>query len=154
MSTIAFSSIDDLKAFVDHPAVIGQPVVIDQRTIDAFAGVTGDRQWIHVDPARAARESPFGSTIAHGLLTLSLVTAWYQNCFSFPNRKMSLNYGFDKIRFTSPVPVDSALVGSFRLARVEDTSPAEARCFWNVDIRITGAERPAIVATWLVQVRY
>jgi acyl dehydratase len=154
MAHYSFDSLDALKAFVGHEPVSGDAIVIDQTMIDAFAAITQDRQWIHVDPVRAAAESPFKTTIAHGLLTLSLVSGWYQRCFSFPNRKMALNYGFDKVRFTSPVPCGSRLVGSFLLAKVEDLKPGEARCHWNVMIRAEGAERPAMVADWLMQMRY
>lgn len=150
----SFDSIAALKAFVGQPAVSGDPIVVDQATIDTFAEVTRDRQWIHTDPVRAAAESPFKTTIAHGLLTLSLVTGWYHRCFAFPNRKMALNYGFDKVRFTSPVPCGSRLVGSFELLRVEDLRDNEARCHWKVSVHVEGAERPAMVADWLMQLRY
>ena len=154
MAQVSFDSIEAIKAFVGKPAVSGEAIEIDQAMIDTFAGVTQDRQWIHVDPARAEVESPFKKTIAHGLLTLSLITGWYHRCFAFPNRKMALNYGFDKVRFTSPVPSGSRLVGSFQLARVEDIKPGEVRCFWTVKVQAEGAERPAMVADWLMQVRY
>lgn len=150
----SFDSIAALKAFVGQPAVSGEPIVIDQSMIDTFAEVTRDKQWIHTDPERAAAESPFQTTIAHGLLTLSLVTGWYQDCFVFPNRKMALNYGFDKVRFTNPVPCGSRLVGSFQLTSVEDVRENEARCNWKVSIQAEGVERPALVADWLMQVRY
>lgn len=150
----SFDSIAALKAFVGQPAVSGDPILVDQTMIDTFADVTRDRQWIHTDPARAAAESPFKATIAHGLLTLSLVTGWYHRCFAFPNRKMALNYGFDKVRFTNPVPCGSNLVGSFQLAQVEDIRENEVRCHWKVSIQVEGAERPAMVADWLMQVRY
>jgi acyl dehydratase len=154
MSQKSFDSIAAIKAFVGQPAVSGEPIEVDQAMIDTFAGVTQDRQWIHTDPARAAIESPFKATIAHGLLTLSLITGWYHRCFAFPNRKMALNYGFDKVRFTSPVPCGSRLVGSFQLAKVEDVKPDEVRCYWTVKVQAEGAERPAMVADWLMQVRY
>ena len=154
MSPQSFDSIAALKAFVGQPAVSGDAIVVDQAMIDTFAGVTDDRQWIHVDAERAALESPFKTTIAHGLLTLSLITGWYHRCFAFPNRKMALNYGFDKVRFTNPVPCGSRLVGSFQLTRVEDVKPDEVRCFWTVKVQAEGAERPAMVADWLMQVRY
>jgi acyl dehydratase len=154
MSQKSFDSIAAIKAFVGQPAVSGEPIEVDQAMIDTFAGVTQDRQWIHTDPARAAIESPFKATIAHGLLTLSLITGWYHRCFVFPNRKMALNYGFDKVRFTSPVPCGSRLVGSFQLAKVEDVKPDEVRCYWTVKVQAEGAERPAMVADWLMQVRY
>jgi acyl dehydratase len=154
MTQKSFDSIAAIKAFVGQPAVSGEPIEVDQAMIDTFAGVTQDRQWIHTDPARAAIESPFKATIAHGLLTLSLITGWYHRCFAFPNRKMALNYGFDKVRFTSPVPCGSRLVGSFQLAKVEDVKPDEVRCYWTVKVQAEGAERPAMVADWVMQVRY
>lgn len=154
MEKKSFDSIAALKGFVGQPAVTGQPIVVDQDAIDTFAAVTHDRQWIHVDPARAAAESPFGATIAHGLLTLSLITGWYHRLFEFPGRKLALNYGFDRVRFSAPVPSGSALVGSFRLARVDELRENEARCLWEVDVRVQGAERPAMVAEWLMQIRY
>jgi acyl dehydratase len=154
MAQHSFDSVEALKAFVGQPPVQGEPIEVDQAMIDTFAGVTHDRQWIHTDPARAAVESPFKATIAHGLLTLSLITGWYHRCFAFPNRKLALNYGFDKVRFTSPVPCGSRLVGSFQLVKVEDVKPGEVRCFWTVKVQAEGAERPAMVADWLMQVRY
>ncbi|WP_038212877.1 MaoC family dehydratase [Xenophilus azovorans] len=153
-ATRSFDSIAALKAYVGQPAVTGEPILIDQAMIDTFAGVTQDHQWIHVDPERAAAESPFGTTIAHGLLTLSLITGWYHRLFAFPGRKLALNYGFDKVRFTAPVPCGSALAGRFRLERVEDIRENEARCVWHVEVGAEGAERPAMVAQWLMQLRY
>ncbi|MBO9678062.1 MaoC family dehydratase [Paenacidovorax monticola] len=150
----SFGSIAALKDFVGQPAVTAEPILVDQPMIDTFAGVTHDRQWIHVDPVRAAAESPFQTTIAHGLLTLSLITGWYHRLFEFPGRKLALNYGFDKVRFTAPVPCGSRLAGSFRLARVDDIRENEARCVWHVEVRAEGAERPAMVAEWIMQLRY
>lgn len=149
-----FDSISSIKAFVGQPALRGEAMAVDQDMIDIFAGVTQDQQWIHVDPKRAATESPFKTTIAHGLLTLSLITVWYQNCFAFTNRKLALNYGFDKIRFIGPVPSGSKLVGSFSLERVDDINADEVRCVWHVEVHVEGAERPVMVATWLTQNRY
>lgn len=151
---LTFDSIASLKAFVGQPAVSGDPILIDQATIDTFAEITHDKQWIHTDPVRAAAESPFKSTIAHGLLTQSLITCWYHSCFAFPNRKLALNYGFNKVRFPSPVPCGSKLVGSFQLTQVEDLSENEVRCHWKVTVQAEGAERPAMVADWLMQLRY
>lgn len=149
-----FESIEAIKAFVGQTAVSDDAITVDQDMINVFADVTQDKQWIHTDPERAAAESPFKTTIAHGLLTLSLVTGWYHRCFAFPNRKLALNYGFDKVRFTGPVPSGAKLVGSFQLERVDDIKPNEVRCFWHVEIHVEGAERPVMVATWLMQIRY
>lgn len=151
---LSFGSIAELKAFVGQPAVQGEPLLVDQPMIDTFASVTHDRQWIHVDPERAALESPFKTTIAHGLLTLSLITGWYHRLFAFPGRKLALNYGFDKVRFTAPVPCGATLVGRFQLLRVDDVRENEVRCTWQVEVAQPGAGRPAMVAEWLMQLRY
>ncbi|MDF1485632.1 MaoC family dehydratase [Ramlibacter sp. H39-3-26] len=150
---VAFDSLDALRAFVGQ-SVTSEAIVIDQPTINGFADVTGDHQWIHVDPVRAAAESPYKTTIAHGFLTLSLLPASYNTCFSFPNRKMAVNYGLDRVRFTGPVPSGSPVRGSFTLEKVDDLGPGEARCTWKAEVRVVGAERPALVALWLVQIRY
>ena len=136
----AFDSIAAIRAFVGQPAVSGEPVVVDQAMIDTFAGVTRDHQWIHTDPVRAAAESPFKTTIAHGLLTLSLITGWYQQCFVFTGRKLALNYGFDKLRFTNPVPCGSRLVGSFQLTQADLVRSDELRCHWKVMVQAEGHE--------------
>lgn len=150
---VTFDSLDAIRAFVGQSAT-SAPTVVAQPTIAAFADLTDDHQWLHVDVARARAESPYGGTIAHGLLTLSLLPACYAQCFNFENRKMALNYGFDRVRFTGPVPGGSAVTARFTLARVEDVKPGEVRCGWDVEMRVEGAERPALVAVWLVQVRY
>lgn len=150
----SFESVAALEAFVGQPAQTAQATVIDQPMIDAFAAITRDHQWIHTEPVRASRESPYRTTIAHGLLTLSLVPGWYQQCFAFPNRKLALNYGFDKIRFTAPVPCGSRVAGSFQLSKLEGFREQEVRCHWKVAVLIEGEDRPALVADWLTQVRY
>ncbi|MBY0411277.1 MAG: MaoC family dehydratase [Burkholderiaceae bacterium] len=150
----SFDSIAAIKAFVGQPAVSGEAITVDQDMINVFANITQDKQWIHKEPERAAIETPSKTTIAHGLLTLSLVTGWHHRCFAFPNRKLALNYGFDKIRFIAPVPSGSQLVGSFQLERVDDIKLDEVRCFCHVEMHIEGAQRPVMVATWLMQIRY
>lgn len=154
MDKVVLESIAALKAYAGSPAVTTPALVLDQSVIDTFARITHDEQWIHVDPVRAKAESPFGTTIAHGLLTLSLLPGMYHRTFEFPGRKLALNYGFDKVRFTSPVPSGASLVGSFELVKVEDVRENEARCFWRVEVRAEGSERPALVADWLMQIRY
>lgn len=115
---------------------MGQPIVVDQSAIDTFGDVVHDRQWIHVDPVRAAAESPFGTTIAHGLLTLSLITGWYHQLFEFPGRKLALNYGFDKVRFPAPVPSGSAWSaasgwrGSTSWGRTKRGACGRSTCAW------------------------
>src|SRR5690606_23845464 len=94
-------------------------LTVDQKRIDGFADATGDHQWIHVDPERA-KNGPFGRTIAHGFLTLSLVPIFSSQVFRLENVKMGINYGLNKVRFTAPVPVGSRLRGSFELLSVTD----------------------------------
>lgn len=148
------SSIEAVRALLGAPAAVSSYFKLDQQRINIFAELTGDQQWIHVDPARAAVESPYGGTIAHGLLTLSMITTAITECFSFPGRKMALNYGFDKVRFTGTVPAGARVRGAFALERVDDVKPGEVRCFWRVEMQVESRDRPAMVATWIVQMRY
>ena len=127
-------------------------LTIDQRQIDLFAEATGDFQWIHVDPARAAADSPYGGTIAHGFLTLSLLGQWYESYLpeALPFCDMGLNYGLNKLRFTRPVPVDSRVRGRFVLAQVDDVSGG-LQLHFTVTVEIEGSDKPALVAESLVR---
>jgi acyl dehydratase len=148
---ITIDSVAALSRLVNGGELLSEWIIVDQDMIDRFADLTGDRQWIHVDPSRAAVESPFGSTIAHGLLTLALIPGAMPQLMIFPGRRFSLNYGFDKIRFTSAVRVDSRLRVSMSLPRLEEINEDLARCEFAVRIDVEGAEKPALVATWLLQ---
>lgn len=150
---IAFS-LPQLRAFVGQPAVHSPWLRVDQAMIDRFADVTLDRQWIHLDAERAARESPYGRTIAHGFLTLSLMSHLFAQAVTFLGRKTSVNYGFDRLRFTAPVAEGAEVRAAIVLAQVDDIGPDEVRCHWDVRIEVKGSERPAIVALWLVQMRF
>jgi acyl dehydratase len=154
VAPIALESIEQIRDQVGQPAVHGPWLTIDQGMIDRFAEVTHDHQWIHVDTARAAAESPLGRTIAHGFLTLSLLSHLFAGCFTFPGRRTSLNYGFDRIRFTAPVVEGAQVRAAVTLAEVADIGAGEVRCHWDLRIEIAGSERPALVARWLVQMRY
>ncbi len=140
--------------YVGRPPIVSDPIVIDQEMIDRFGHVTRDNQWIHVDPSRAQTESPYRNTIAHGFLTLSLLTYWQASCVAFPGATMALNYGFDKIRFTAPVPSGSSVSAKFSLSQVVETRPGEARCYWNVTVEVDNAPRPSVYADWQIMVRY
>ena len=102
----SFENIADLKPLVGESIGVSEWLLIDQDRINLFADATGDHQWIHVDPERARRESPFGGPIAHGFLTLSLIPALLQQTAALKQR-MGVNYGLNRVRFTAPVPVDS-----------------------------------------------
>jgi len=123
---------------------------VTQPMVDAFAALTHDEQWIHVDPERARRESPFGGTVAHGFLTLSLLAMMAAECLDLPPARLSLNYGFDKIRFVSPVPVGAELRATFGVenARLLDGALSIT---WRTEMEIRGAEKPALTALWLAR---
>jgi acyl dehydratase len=140
----------DLRGRIGQEVGVSRWIEVTQGVIDGFAEVTQDRQFIHVDPARAAAETPFGGTIAHGFLTLSLLSACaYDALPQIEGRAMGINYGFDKIRFLSPVRSGSRVRARFRLAEVQMRSPTEALMRYGVMVEIEGAERPALAADWL-----
>lgn len=149
---IAFANVAALEAAAATDAVLASDWhTIDQATIDAFAETTGDRQWIHLDPARAARESPYGTTIAHGLLSLSLLPMMIAEALTIASASMTINYGFDRVRFVSPVPVGSSVRATFALASVERAATG-TRITWSVTLEIADAAKPALVARWISQV--
>ncbi len=125
-------------------------ITVDQAMINAFAETTHDTQWIHVDPDRAARETPFGGAIAHGFLTLSLASRMAYDCFSLlPGQVMGVNYGFEKLRFLSPVLAGSRVRGRFELKEVRLRSETELMRNNILTIDIDGQDKPALVAEWL-----
>ncbi len=143
-----FNDIAEIEAAVGTHVGDSPWIAITQEMIDSFATITRDQQWIHVDVERAKRESPFGTPVAHGFLTLSLLSTMIQSTVRTANVKLSVNYGFERVRFVSPVPVDSEIRGSFGVGEVKRT-PDGAQVTWNVEVQIRGAERPALVAAWL-----
>jgi acyl dehydratase len=123
---------------------------ISQSMIDRFADVTSDHQFIHVDPARAAAEAPFGGTIAHGFLTLSLLSVMAQEALPpIEGRVMGVNYGFDRVRFVSPVRSGARVRGRFRLAGVKERSAGEISLHHHVTVEIAGDRKPALAADWI-----
>ena len=142
--------ISELRDRVGQEVGVSRWIEVTQGVIDGFAEVTQDRQFIHVDPKRAAAETPFGGTIAHGFLTLSLLSAFaYDALPQIEGRAMGINYGLDKIRFLSPVRSGSRVRARFRLAEVQMRSPTEALMRYGVMVEIEGAQRPALAADWL-----
>ncbi len=143
---MAAYTLDTLADFIGQSLGVSDWLMVDQARIDAFADVTGDHQWIHVDPARAARESPGGTTIAHGLLTLSLLPAMRSELGLVPEGvARAINYGYDRIRFLAPVPPASRLRTHTVLTAAEPKADG-----WLVTTRntveIEGEEKPALVA--------
>lgn len=139
-----FTGPEDLLAAAGEEIGVSSWLEITQERVDQFAEATGDQQWIHVDPERAA-DGPFGGTIAHGYLTLSLMVPFMLEVYRVENRKHAVNYGLNKVRFTSPVPVGSRLRGRLALAEVSEV-PGGLQILWAVTIEREGEERPACVA--------
>lgn len=124
--------------------------VVDQQRIDAFADATEDHQFIHVDAERAKRETPFGGTIAHGFLTLSLLSVFsYDAMPTIAGTVMGVNYGFDKVRFLSPVRAGARVRGRFTLAEANLRKPTELLTRSTITVEIEGELKPALVADWL-----
>ncbi len=141
-------SIRELKDRVGEEVGISPWVEIPQERIDTFARAIEDFQWIHVDRERA-KHSPFGGTIAHGFLTLSLLSHLSEQTFSFSDRRMGVNYGLNRVRFTSPVPSGSRVRARFTLAKYEPIDGNGVQVTWNVAIEVEGKDKPALVAEWL-----
>ena len=142
-------TIDQLKAKIGQEVGMSDWIPLSQDTIDAFADVTGDHQFIHIDPERAAK-TPFGGTIAHGFLTLSMLANMAQTALpGVKGRTMGINYGFDKVRFISPVRAGKRVRGRFVLSELTQKTPQDATFKHTVTIEIEGEKKPAIVAEWL-----
>ncbi len=144
-----FERLDDLAALVGEVIGVSDWLVVDQERIDRFAQATGDAQWIHVDPARAAA-GPFGATVAHGFLTLSLLPTLIASAFAVGDTHMGLNYGLDRVRFPAPVPVGSRLRAQCRLARF-DRIDGGAQLTTVVTLERAGDPKPACVAEWITR---
>lgn len=143
-------SVDELKEKIGTDIGLSNWHVVTQEMIDRFAEVTHDHQFIHVDPVRAKKETPFGGTIAHGFLTLSLLSLVGSEVMPpIKGRAMGINYGFDKIRFISPVKAGGKIRGRFKLKEVNERAAKEVMFRYEVAIEIEGAEKPALVAEWL-----
>ena len=125
-------------------------ITVDQKMIDDFAKTTHDEQWIHVDPERAARETPFGGAIAHGFLTLSLASRFAYDCFDLmPGQVMGVNYGMNKMRFLMPVKAGARVRGRFTLMDVKARDATSMLRTNTLTIEIEGEKTPALIAEWL-----
>ena len=138
-------SLRELESKVGQEVGISPWVEMSQARIDLFAKATEDFQWIHVDPARA-KDSPFGSTIAHGFLTLSMLPKLSESTFEFSDRKMGVNYGLNRVRFTAPVPAGAKIRGRFVLAKYEKIEGNGVQTTWSVTIEREGGDKPMCVA--------
>jgi acyl dehydratase len=149
-----FDSIKELHSLIGQDVADSDWVLIDQARINTFADATGDHQWIHVDPERAAR-GPFGTPIAHGFLTLSLLPLLTQQAFLIRNTQLGVNYGVNKVRFPAPVPVGSRIMGRFKLLSIDDIDPVMgvpgAQLVWQATMIREGFDKPVCVAETVVR---
>jgi acyl dehydratase len=135
----------ELESRVGEEVGISPWLEVSQQRIDQFAEATGDFQWIHVDPKRA-KDSPFGGTIAHGFLTLSMLPKLSESTFEFADRRMGVNYGLNKVRFTAPVPAGAKIRGRFVLAKYEKIDGNGVQTTWQVTFEREGGDKPVCVA--------
>jgi len=145
-----FQTLEDLAACVGQEVAVSDWLVVTQAQIDQFAEATGDHQWIHVDVERA-KAGPFGAPIAHGFLTLSLLPKFYENAFDVTESRMGVNYGLNRVRFISPVPVNSRLRGRMKLLTAEPIAGDGLQMTWETTIELEGAAKPACVAESVVR---
>ena len=151
MPVTEIESVARLREHLGQEVAVSEWLEVTQERINQFAEATEDRQWIHVDPERAARESPFKTTIAHGFLTLSLLSRLAMQTMSVGGVRMGINYGLNRVRFVSPVPAGSRIRGRFSLAALEETSGG-VQATWNAVVeREGGGDKPCCVAEWLVR---
>ena len=141
-----FASAAEMAAAVGTELGVSGWVEVTQARIDAFAEATGDRQWIHIDPERAKRESPYGTTVAHGYLTLSMLPVLIYDTIRLDGVRQSINYGSNRVRFPAPVPAGSRLRGRIRLLSVEPMEGGALRVTLQTTVEVEGSERPACVA--------
>ncbi|WP_407160077.1 MaoC family dehydratase [Bradyrhizobium sp. STM 3557] len=142
-------SLESYQALVGQEIGVSSWHVVDQKRIDAYADVIEDHQFIHVDPERA-KATPFGTTIAHGFLTMSLLSVMsYEVMPAIEGTAMGVNYGFDRLRFMSPVKSGQRVRGRFTLAKAELRRPKELQSVTHVSVEIEGEPKPALVAHWL-----
>lgn len=143
------ASLDEIRARVGNEVGVSSWLVIDQDRIEKFADATEDHQFIHVDPEAAAR-TPFGGTIAHGFLTLSLLSRMAAEATFVPDGlKMAVNYGFDRVRFLAPVKSGKRVRGRFTLDSVDEKAAGQWLLRHTVTVEIEGEDKPALTAQWL-----
>jgi len=151
MAPIEISSFVSLRDRLGEEVAVSDWLDVTQERIDQFAQATEDRQWIHVDRERAARELPGKTTIAHGFLTLALVSALAKRAFALPSVGMAINYGVNRVRFVSAVPAGARIRGRFSPIAVLDVAGGAVQVTWKVVLECFGHDKPCCVAEWLVR---
>lgn len=148
-------SLSEVQSLVGQEIGVSKWITVDQTMIDAFAGATDDHQFIHVDPVRAAAETPFGGTIAHGFLTLSLLSTMNYDCLpKIREQTMGINYGFDKVRFLTPVKCGKRIRGHFVLSEARFRGAGMMMTTYDVSIEIEDERKPALTASWMTIIQF
>ena len=145
-----FDNLSDLPALVGQEVALSDWLTVTQEQVNLFAQATGDHQWIHVDVERATA-GPFGAPIAHGFLTLSLLPKFFESAMEIRNTRMGVNYGLNKVRFTSPVPVGSRLRARMKLLACDPIDNEGMQMTWQVTVEREGAAKPACIAESLTR---
>ncbi len=149
MPVSEIESLGKLRELVGREIAVSDWLEVSQSRINEFAEATGDKQWIHVDEARARAESPFGTTIAHGFLTLSMLVQMISESITFQKvPKLGINYGLNRVRFPSPVPAGSLIRSRFTLTAVEEI-PGGLQITWGIVVEREGSDKPCCVAEWV-----
>ena len=141
----SFASLAELPPLVGQEVAVSDWITVTQHQVDLFAEATGDHQWIHVDAERA-RSGPFGTTIAHGFLTLSMIPRFFDSALEVRDTKMGVNYGLNRVRFTAPVPVGSRLRARLTLLECTELGNQGYQMTWQVTIEREGADKPVCIA--------
>ena len=150
MAKVVIANVAQLKPLVGTEVAVSDWIAVSQERIDGFADATGDHQWIHIDRERAARESPYRTTVAHGFLTLSLLPHLLGQAIDIEGSRLGINYGLNRLRFTGPVPAGSRVRARFRLAALEGI-PGGVQITWNVIVEREGEAKPVLVAEWITR---
>jgi len=150
LMNVKIENIGNLKDLIGCEVAVSDWIEVSQARIDQFAEATGDNQWIHVDAERARRESPFKQTIAHGFLTVSLLSELGKSAMEIGGVRMGINYGLNRVRFVAPVFADSKIRGRFTLAELEEINGG-VQATWGITVERENGEKPCCIAEWLVR---
>lgn len=145
-----FHNYSELAACLGQEVAVTDWITVTQQRIDQFAQATDDHQWIHTDPVRAAR-GPFGTTVAHGYLTLSLLAPFFEQAFTIEGARMAVNYGLDRVRFPAPVAAGSRVRARLTLHAIEPVAPDGVQMTWDVTVEREGGDKPVCVARSLAR---
>lgn len=146
-----FATPDELKPLVGQEIAVSDWLAVPQTLIDDFARTTGDAQWIHVDAERAAGESPFGTTIAHGFLTLSLISQLHLQSVQIQGVKQTINYGLNRVRFPAPVPAGSQIRTRSQLQAWDEVGDTVVQMTWTIRVDVKGQAKPSLIAEWVLR---